>query len=224
MCGEISISRKQLERVLAAPKIQHAHDLRQDDLFELLTWLTTMVQTLVTLAPVVEAQERAAINIKTHFDALRVEVNAYPERVGPPPPAVPVFWQLQMEEWMKLMISSRQPGNPGRPQANALKLLCAYYRFAFGREPSATDKPTREFITQWFAEFGAEMQSATESVTPGDKRKLKGKVWMPPQEEALRKALPQYLNNSEVISQLCSAYDAIVSFRQIKETIEQFKA
>ena len=215
----MSIEREQLVRVLKAPGLPLAPQVKQDDLLDLLSWVTDAVWKLILAIPIVDAQDISARAIKKSIDELEATLNAFPGEIGPKPPAIPAEWNSKMENWSRLMVSFRKLGNPSRPQRNALLLLCAYYRLAFDREPSATDKPTRDFINLWFVEFGSEMEKATALIRPGDKRKLRSKVWLPPQDEALRKALQQYLSDPEIDQQVQSRHADIVSFRAIKETI-----
>ena len=216
MWEPMQIARERVLHVMEAPKLPLASHLDQESLLELLIWVTEGVQALILEILVIDAEEASARKIKERFNAFQAELSAFPGATGRQPPKLPTEWESEMNEWTLRMNPLPRLGNPGRQQRNALLLLCSYYRLAFGREPKANGKPTRDFINEWFREFGEEMQNATDRVRPKDQRKLR--VWAPHKDEALRKALQETLSEPADDKELRSRYHEIKFFRDCKET------
>jgi hypothetical protein len=203
-------------RVLLAPKLSLAPGRQQDALLTLLAWVTDGVRELILAIPHEERAGQLALDIQAAFRAIEAATLAYPSNFRPLPPAFPKLWKEEAERWIALMVPSDSRGNPGRVQRNALLMLCSFYRLAFGQDPSI-NPPTLIFVEAWFAEFGPEMEKATKEARPTDERKYRFKEWKPTRD-ALRKALPPYLNDVLVTKQVKSWYCEIMLFRKIRET------
>ena len=224
MPDSMKIEDARVLRVLKSPRLQLTQKIDQEDLLALFKYVTNAVRVLILVLPDVEADEKAAVEIKNLSNQLQAALKNFPGRIGPPPPMMSVAWKSELDNWLEPRLPSPRMGNPGRPHRNALLLLCSFYRMAYGKEPSATGKPTRSFIQAWFQEFGTEMWLESESIKPPNQRQLSRNPWTPPNEEALTKALAKdVLHDFSVDNQLNSWLCDIRKFRTYKESSQSKK-
>jgi hypothetical protein len=187
----MEIAPERASRVLEAAGRQLASGVEMDSMLRILVRLTDTARGLILSTTIIERVEASAATIEKTFEALQAELGAFPPEYGPSPPGIPDDWGKEIQKWIQQTVSSAPRGNPGDAKRNALLLLGSFYRLAFRPDAVKPDNHAYDFISAWFAEFGSEMEAATERTRFRDQRKTREKEWKP-SRETLRKSLRKH--------------------------------
>ena len=210
----MEVARNRALHVLQAPGLSLAPGRDEEALLRVLLWLTDGIRLLIID---IEGYEKAREKYAASKAVGAVEL-ASPLQSTPPTTSIGRLWRENEEKSYVRPVPPTFPGNPGRITGNALLLLCSFYRFAFGLEPS-TNKPTFIFVETWFDEYSREMMAATEEVRPSKRRKSRSVEWRP-KRDALRKALPEYFRDFVVDRQIHSQYHDQLVFDFIRQNMK----